>query len=141
VEFIFTQREKNNFMNDNIKKALLVFGGGLLLFFLFKPKTKKKELGESVNFSNDEENPKDRKKMDEPTMSSKDAKANPAAKNAFAALKAYISAYNNGEPQSVLDELNREMAKEFKVKVYRRKSDGKLVVCDLKGKEILVNNG
>jgi hypothetical protein len=111
------------------------------LFFLFKPKTKKKELGESVNFSNDEENPKDRKKMDEPTMSSKDAKANPAAKNAFAALKAYISAYNNGEPQSVLDELNREMAKEFKVKVYRRKSDGKLVVCDLKGKEILVNNG
>lgn len=128
-------------MNDSIKKALLIFSAGFILFLLIKPKPKKKELGESVNFSDEEENPKNRKKMDEPTMSSKDAKLNPAAKNAFAALKAYISAYNNGEPQSVLDELNREMAKEFKVKVYRRKSDGKLVVCDLGGKEILVNNG
>jgi hypothetical protein len=40
----------------------------------------------------------------------------------------------------VLDELNREFAREFQCKVYRRKSDNKLVVCDLEGKEIMVNN-
>jgi len=123
---------------DN-RKAIFVFSAGLILFWLFKPKMKKVNATTKLTLTNQEENPKDRKKIDAPTMDSKDAK-NPIIKNSFGALKGYISAYNNGEPQSVLDELNREFAKEFKVKVYRRKSDGKLVVCDLDGKEILVNN-
>jgi hypothetical protein len=93
-----------------------------------------------INYSDKEADPKDRTPMKTPTMSAKTAQTNPLAKNGFAALRAYIDAYNNGESQSVLDELNREFAKEFKVKVYRRKSDNKLVVCDLDGKEILVNN-
>jgi hypothetical protein len=123
---------------DN-RKAIFVFSAGLILFWLFKPKMKKVNATTKLTLTDQEENPKDRKKIDAPTMDSKDAK-NPIIKNSFGALKGYISAYNNGEPQSVLDELNREFAKEFKVKVYRRKSDGKLVVCDLDGKEILVNN-
>jgi hypothetical protein len=123
---------------DN-RNAIFVFSAGLILFWLFKPKMKKVNATTKLTLTDQEENPKDRKKIDAPTMDSKDAK-NPLIKNSFGALKGYISAYNNGEPQSVLDELNREFAKEFKVKVYRRKSDGKLVVCDLDGKEILVNN-
>jgi hypothetical protein len=123
---------------DN-RKAIFVFSAGLILFWLFKPKMKKVNATTKLTLTDQEENPKDRKKIDAPTMNSKDAK-NPLIKNSFGALKGYINAYNNGEPQSVLDELNREFAKEFKVKVYRRKSDGKLVVCDLDGKEILVNN-
>jgi hypothetical protein len=125
--------------NDH-KKALFIFGTGLLLFWLFKPKLQKVKHDTNINLTNSEDKPKDRKKMTAPTLSDKTLKANPHIKDAFACLKAYIDAYNNGEPQNVLDELNREFSKEFKVKVYRRKSDKKLVVCDLSGKEILVNN-
>jgi hypothetical protein len=127
-------------MNDNIKKALLIFGGGLLLFLLVKGKPKKKDLGQSLNLTTEEELPKNRKKISSPSLNANDAKSNKSSKNAFAALKAYIDAYNAGEPQNVLDELNREFANEFKVKVYRRKSDNKLIVCDLDGKLIIVNN-
>jgi hypothetical protein len=124
---------------DSQKKALLIFGGGLLLFFIFKPKMKKVNAKSKLTVTDKEDNPKDRKKMSTPTASASDLK-DPMVKNAFGALKAYIDAYNNQEPQSVLDELNREFSKEFKVKVFRRKSDGKLVVYDLEGSEILVNN-
>jgi hypothetical protein len=127
-------------MTSEHKKAILIFGVGILLFMVFKPKMKRVNATTNLKVTDKEDDPKDRKKMSTPTMSKQDAQANPLAKNGFAALKAYIDAYNNGEPQSVLDELNREFAKEFKVKVYRRKSDGKLVVCDLNGKEIMVNN-
>ena len=127
-------------MTNEHKKAILVFGAGLLLFWLFKPKSKKITAETNLKYAEEEDNPKDRQKITAPTMSAKSAAKNPMAKGAFAALKAYVDAYNNGEPQSVLDELNREFAKEFKVRVYRRKSDKKLVVTDLEGKEILVNN-
>jgi hypothetical protein len=126
-------------MKDEHIKALFIFTAGFLLFWVVKPKFKKTN-NDKANLTTDADNPKDREKLDSPTMSAKDAKKNPKAANAFAALKAYIAAYNNKEPQSVLDELNRELAKEFKVKVYKRKSDGKLVVCDLDGKEVIVNN-
>lgn len=121
------------------KKAMFIFGAGVLLFLLIKPKNKKTKSG-MLNFSSEDEAPESRVKLKEPTMSAKDAKKNPQARNAFAALKGYIAAYNNKEPQSVLNELNSEFEKEFKVKVHKRKSDGKLVVCDLNGKEILINN-
>jgi hypothetical protein len=127
-------------LDDSQKKAILVFGVGFLLFMLIRTKRKKVIATTNLNSYEKEDNPKDRKKMDVPTLNPKDIQGNEVAKNGFAALKGYISAYNNGEPQSVLDELNREFAKEFKVKVNRRKSDGKLVVYDLSGKEILVNN-
>lgn len=130
-------------LTEDHKKALFVFASGLLLFWLFKPKMLKntaENTSQNVKYSEAEPDPKSRKPMTAPTMSSKSAQANPMAKVGFGALKTYIEAYNNGEPQTVLDELNREFAKEFKVKVYRRKSDNKLVVCDLQGKEILVNN-
>ena len=127
-------------MTNEHKKALLVFGAGILLFYFFKPKMNKPNASTNIKVTDAEEDPKDRKKMSTPTLSAKDMGTDPKVKNAFACLKAYISAYNNSEPQSVLDELNREFAKEFKCKVYRRKSDNKLVVCDLEGKEIMVNN-
>jgi hypothetical protein len=127
-------------LTDSQKKAVFVFGVSILLFLLIRTKRKKVIATTNLNEYEKEDNPKDRKKMDMPTLNPKDVQGNEMAKNGFAALKGYISAYNNGEPQSVLDELNREFAKEFKVKVYRRKSDGKLVVCDLSGKQILVNN-
>jgi hypothetical protein len=126
-------------MKTEHKKAIFIFSAGLILFWLFKPKMNKVNAKTKLTVTENQENPKDRKKINTPTMNPKDAKS-PLVKNSFGALKGYIDAYNNGEPQNVLDELNREFAKEFKVKVYKRKSDGKFVVCDLDGKEILVNN-
>lgn len=126
-------------MKSEHKKAIFIFSAGFLLFWLFKPKMSKVNAKTKLTVTENQENPKDRKKVSTPTMNPKDAKS-PLIKNSFGALKGYIDAYNNGEPQNVLDELNREFAKEFKVKVYKRKSDSKFVVCDLEGKEILVNN-
>jgi hypothetical protein len=128
-------------MTDNNKKTILIVSLAFLLFIVVKPKKKKITAQTNLKLTDEEDAPKDRTPMKVPTMSSKTAKDNPQVKNAFACLKAYIDAYNNGEPQSVLDELNREFAKEFSCKVYRRKSDRKLVVTDLDGKEIMVNNG
>jgi hypothetical protein len=125
--------------NDH-KKALFVLGCGLLLFWFVKPKMNKIKADTKLNYTNDEADPKNRVKMSVPTMNLKAHKNNKLATNGFAALKAYIDAYNNGEPQSVLNDLNVEFGKEFGVKVNRRKSDNKLVVTDLEGKEILVNN-
>lgn len=125
-------------MNESLKKAAFVFGVGYLLFWLFKPKVRKSfELGETAV---KEVEPKERTPIAEPTMSKKDAKENPTAANAFTALKAYISAYNAGEPQSALDELNIELGKEYGMNVYRRRQDNKLAVKDLNNKDIIVNN-
>ena len=128
-------------MTDNNKKTILIVSIAFLLFMVVKPKRKKLNAQSKMSLTDEEDSPKDRTPMKIPTMSNKSAKGNEKAKQGFACLKAYVEAYNNGEPQSVLDELNREFAKEFGCKVYRRKSDRKLVVTDLEGKEILVNNG
>ena len=125
-------------MNESQKKAILVFGLGFALFWLFKPKMRKLR-HKDLNKQDEEAQPTDRKTMKEPVMNPSDAKDNPLAKVGFGAMKSYIKAYNNKEPQSVLDELNREFAKEFKVKILRRKSDNKLVAYDLQGNEVLVN--
>jgi hypothetical protein len=55
------------------------------------------------------------------------------------AVKAYIDAINNRESEKALDELNREFAKELKVRVYRRSKDGVIVATDLQGNVILEN--
>jgi hypothetical protein len=125
-------------MNDSLKKAVFVFGVGYLIFWLFKPKVRKSfEVGKTAV---QEVDPKERTPIAEPTMSKSDAKANPTASKAFTALKAYISAYNAGEPQSALDELNVELGKELGMNVYRRRQDNKLAVKDLNDKDIIVNN-
>lgn len=125
-------------MNESLKKAVFVFGVGYFVFWLFKPKSRKSfEVGKTAV---KEVDPKERTPITEPTMSKKDAKANPTAAKAFTALKAYIAAYNAGEPQSALDELNVELGKEYGLNVYRRRQDNKLAVKDLNDKDIIVNN-
>ena len=128
-------------MTQDTKKALFIFGAGFLLFLIFKPKMKRITAETNLKYEDEADNPKNREKIPTPTMNAKSAAKHPLAKGGFIALKAYVDAYNNGEPQKVLDELNTEFAKEYKVKVYRRKSDKKLVVTDLNGNEIMVNNG
>jgi len=113
-------------MNDNIKKAIVVIGGGVLLFWLVK------------DFGIMGKEKKKAKKEDEPNIDPKELK-NKRKANAFVAVKAYIDAINNRENEKALDELNREFAKELKVRVYRRSKDGVIVATDLQGNVILEN--
>jgi hypothetical protein len=102
-------------MNPNIKKALLIFGGGLLLFWAFK-----------------KIRPIDVKSKKATTKTATDEQK----KNAAIVLKAYGEAMKAGEKKEFLDEMNTEFAQEFGLRVYINKGDGKLFVADLEGNKI-----
>ena len=108
-------------MNTNLKKILLIFGGGIVLYWAFK---KIKPIGGSKKSS--------KSSKSEPKVASEEEK-----KNAVIILKAYSDAKKAGENKSFLDEMNAEFAKEFKLKVYTDKGSGKLFAADLEGNKIL----
>lgn len=121
------------------KKAfifLTVFGGGYLIFKAVKPKERKNLSKGAIQMQ--EEDPNDRPYIDPPIIDDEEANNNERSSDAIVALSAYISAYNAKEPQSVLDDLNTEISDSYGLKVYRRRSDNKLVVSDLNGDDILV---
>ena len=104
-------------MNTNLKKVVLIFGGGLLVYLAFKKimpiggkkKSKKKE----------------------------DVAPAPDKKNAVIALRAFSEAKKAGESKQFLDEMNKEFSKEYNLKVYTDKGTGKLFAADLDGNKIL----
>lgn len=108
-------------MNTNLKKLLLIFGGGIVLYWAFK---KIKPIGGSKKSS--------KSSKSESKIASEDEK-----KNAVIALKAYTDAKKAGENKAFLDEMNAEFAKEFKLKVYTDKGSGRLFAADLEGNKIL----
>lgn len=122
-------------MNDNAKKFLVVFGGGFLLFWLLKDS---RLMGATGKKKENVSGPAD--KIKSPEIDPKQIK-NKQQANAFVALKAYIDAMNAGENQKALDDLNREFTKDLKVRVYKRSSDGKLVVSNLEGAVLMINGG
>lgn len=108
-------------MDTNVKKALLIFGGGLILFYAFKKikpvgsiKSKKSSIESSKTSFSDEDK-----------------------KNAAVVLSAYKSAQKAGESSSFLSDMNIEFAKEYKMKVYPDKTTGGIFVADLEGNKIL----
>ncbi len=126
-------------MNDNIKKAILIFGVGFVIYFIARPKQKKSLAAGDKSVKEDD--PKERGKLKTPVLTPEDRKKSSAQTvKAFDALSAYVAAYNAGEPQDALDELNRELSKEFGMTVYRRRDTGKLAVKDLQGKDIMHND-
>jgi len=58
--------------------------------------------------------------------------------NISVAITAYMSAVENNEPQSVLNDLNASTARDYGLRVYERKRDNKFVVTDLSGNEVRV---
>lgn len=106
-------------MNIQTKKAILIFGGGLLLFWTLKTffpvgKTKSKKSSRSSSKGADEK-----------------------TRNAVVVLKAYGEAKKAGESKAFLDEMNVEFAKEFKLRVMTDKGSGKLFVSDLEGNKVI----
>jgi hypothetical protein len=106
-------------MNTNVKKAILIFGGGLLLYWAF---TKIKPIGSKSKKS---------KKSDSKSFSDEDKK------KATVVLTAYKQAQKAGESKSFLEEMNLEFAKEYGFKVYTDKGSGNLFVADLEGNKVL----
>jgi hypothetical protein len=108
-------------MNTNIKKIILIFGGGLLVYWAFKKimpvegKTKKSSS----------------------TVSESKVVSEEEAKNAAIVLTAYSEAQKAGESVSFLGEMNQEFAKEFGLRVHKDKGSGKLFASDLKGNKII----
>lgn len=100
-------------MNTNVKRGILIFGGGYLLYFLFKKlkpiegkSKKKKELKNQLP-------------------------------NARTALAAYRAAVNDGQNTSFLNDMNIEFMKKFGLKVIPDKSSGTYIVVNQSGDKIL----
>lgn len=106
-------------MNTELKKGLLIFGGGIILFWLFK---KVRPVGKVKSKKSSSKSEK------VPTQEEK--------KNALVMIKAYSEAKKAGENKLFLDEMNSEFVKEFGMKVYTDKGTGKLFVADSEGNKI-----
>jgi hypothetical protein len=112
-------------MNKNLVKWIIIFGGGLLGFNLFKPK--KKDL-EAAKQSTPQEFVE--------SFDDNESKVKPSKENAEIVAKAFTAAMQAGEPSSALAELNKECMKDYGMRCYVDKNN-KLVVCDVSGSIIL----
>jgi hypothetical protein len=112
-------------MNKNLVKWVIIFGGGLLGFSLFKPK--KKDL-ESAN--------KSTTSTSEKAFDDSESSVKPTKENAEIVMRAYSAAMQAGEPSTALAELNKECMKDYGMRCYTDKNN-KLVVCDVSGSIIL----
>jgi hypothetical protein len=105
-------------MNPNLKKFLIVFGGGVLLFVIFK---KLKPYGGTQKGK--DSSPK--------VVASDDQR-----KNAAIVVKAFGDAMKNGENKAFLDEMNAEFAKTYGMRVVPNKANGSLIATDIQGNKI-----
>lgn len=111
-------------MDNNLKKIILIFGGGLFLAWAFKKimpidiKAKKSSSKDSSASANGE--------------ASDDKK-----KEAMRILLAYKEAMKAGESKQFLSEMNQEFVKEYGMKVLTDKGSGKLFVSDKSGSKIV----
>lgn len=107
-------------MNPNLKKGIVIFGVGYLLFLAFK---KLKPFGGKSKKSSLSTKPK------EFTEEQK--------KNAAIVVKAYSDAVKSGEDKAFLDEMNAEFAKTYKLRVLKNKANGSYFAADLDGNKVI----
>ena len=105
-------------MKPNLKKFLIVFGGGVLLFVIFK---KLKPYGGT------------QKGKESPKVVATDDQR----KNAAVVVKAFGDAMKNGENKAFLDEMNAEFAKTYGLRVLPNKGSGGLIATDLQGNKVM----
>lgn len=108
-------------MNTDTKKLLLIFGGGLILFWAFmkiKPIGASKGSKKSKKSSASEVSPEQKK-------------------NAVIMKKAYLDALSAGEPKQFLDEMNQEFYMKYSMKVMPDKTTGKFIVTDSDGNKVI----
>ena len=111
-------------IKENLVKAIIVIGGGILLYMALKPSK------DNITSSNNNTAPP------APKNAIGEATPKPTSENAEVVADAYTQALQAGETPSKLTELNQELMKEFGMRCYVDK-EGKLVVCDVSGNAIL----
>ena len=109
-------------MNTDTKKLLLIFGGGLILFWAFM---KIKPIGISKSGK------KSGKKK------SKDDISPEQKKDAVIMKKAFMDAKSAGENADFLNEMNKEFLAKYKMKVIGDKTTGKYIVVDIEGDKVI----
>lgn len=107
---------------NNASKGLVIIGISAILFFAAKPIYDKKMGKTSTKLK------KERQQIEPPVMDAKELEKSPMATNAFIALKAYISAWNDNETEEQLNSLNHDLYNEFKLTVFHE--DKELLVKD-----------
>jgi hypothetical protein len=110
-------------MNTNIKKGLLIFGGGLFLFWAFK---KIFPIGVSSKKSTEKDT----------NVSASGEQSGEQKENINLVMKAYLEAKRAGESKQFLADMNREFIKEYGLKVMTDKGNGKLFVANASGNKV-----
>jgi hypothetical protein len=106
-------------MNSDLKKVMLIFGGGILIFLAFK---KIKPIGVVGGKSSKKNGKKEYSEEDK--------------RSASVMLKAYSDARAAGEKKSFLDEMNKQFMSQYNMKVYVDKGSNKLFVADNEGNKV-----
>ena len=115
-------------MSDSAKHALVTVGIAVSVLFLFTFISNRKNSVTSTG----------KKKYNKPEADPATMEDNPQAMDAYAALCAYIDAYNDGNDATFLADLNSEFKKELGLQVFEN-ADGSISVEDMNGKEILLS--
>ncbi len=111
-------------MNTNLKKAILIFGGGLILYWAFKkikPIDVKKASSKSDNDTN---------------LGANGELTEEQKKNIPTIMRAYMEAKKAGESKQFLADMNREFIKEYGLKVMTDKTTNKSFVADVNGNKV-----
>ena len=109
-------------MNTDVKKLVLIFGGGLILFWAFQ---KLKPIGGS-------------KSGGKSSKKSKKSEVSPEQKkDAVIMLKAFTDAKSAGESGQFLSEMNQEFVSKYKMKVIGDKTTKKYIVVDSDGNKVI----
>jgi len=123
---------------QNIFKYVVVFLGAWGVFKLITPKPRKSLLLGKLEVKEAEAEERDYIVPPPDLMSEADVNSNPQSANGLLALSVYISEYNKGTSTEELENgVNKELANDYGLTVYRRRSDGKLVVKDLNGRDVI----
>jgi len=110
-------------MNTDLKKVLLIFGGGILIFLAFK---KIRPIGAM----SDKKSGKKLKGKDNKEYNDEDKR------NAAVMMKAYSDARAAGEKKTFLDDMNRQFMSQYGMKVYVDRATNKLFVADNEGNKV-----
>jgi len=113
-------------MGKEEKTLLITVAVALGLIWFFKPKSKSKEGSSATN------------KYEAPKVANEDNKK--SKEDAVVGLKAMRDAIDSKEPKRELDKLNDMILKDYKVKITRSKTTGKLRAMSSQGKVLAEEN-
>ena len=123
---------------QNIFKYTVIFLGAWGVFKLLTPKPRKSLILGKLEVK--EAEAEEREFITPPpVLSEEEANSYPKQiADAHVALGTYIDGYNKGLPTAELENgINKELSNDMGLKVYRRGSDGKIVVKDLNGRDVI----